>query len=270
MLKAGLRNLPQPFGSPGAQEGVGARGPRDQAPRPGAWRRPARRMADGQGSHLLLKLAESSLHAEDVHFGTHLQVWGSWYDKEQGAWGYGCCKSTRRKRARCPKTAPAGEAPQDEDDEDEFEVRCSQRMADLLETNPAFAGDVPTPAQYKGWTTAELRNFIYSNGLIRPARKGGAQKAPPTKEDWKILELEEGAEAAVIKKQYRRLALVNHPDKHQGEKAKAKASEKFQRLAQAYEAICGHVAEVPAMPAEAMKKRKWRIVVVDDNDGEGA
>ena len=41
----------------------------------------------------------------------------------------------------CPLTAPPGEAEEEED----LEVRVSQRVADMLEECPSFTGDVPTP-----------------------------------------------------------------------------------------------------------------------------
>jgi len=108
---------------------------------------------------------------------------------------------------------------------------------------------VPTPDQEKDWTELELRNYVFSNGLIRPARCRGEQTAAPTAADWKILELEKGAEVATVRKAYRRLALLHHPDKHHGEAEKRSAAKAFQRLATAYEAVCGHAAEVPAVAA---------------------
>mmetsp|Transcript_61834 Transcript_61834/g.186565 ORF Transcript_61834/g.186565 Transcript_61834/m.186565 type:complete len:238 (-) Transcript_61834:6-719(-) len=211
-----------------------------------------------------LKLASSTLYEEDVHFGTHLEVWGSWYDVEQKAWGYACCRSLRRKRRRCPTTAPPGSSVQDEDDE-ELEVRVSRRLAELLEQCPGFSGDVPTPDQEKDWSLTELRNYVLSNGLIRPARRRGEQRAPPTAADWKALEIEEGADVATVRKAYKRLALLHHPDKHHGAKQKARATEAFRRVAAAYEAVCGHAAEVPALAAasDASRTRRWRLVVVD-------
>mmetsp|Transcript_82808 Transcript_82808/g.242825 ORF Transcript_82808/g.242825 Transcript_82808/m.242825 type:complete len:219 (-) Transcript_82808:14-670(-) len=218
-------------------------------------------MAGESGGLAERKLATSSLWEEDVHFGTHLEVWGSWFDVEQRCWGYACCRSLKRARRRCPKTAPEGE----DAEEDEAEVRVSRRLADLLEQCPGFSGDVPTLEQEKDWTQTELRNYIFSNGLIRPARRRGEQTVPPTPADWKVMELEEGAEVAAVRKAYRRLALLHHPDKHQGEREKAKAAAAFQRLARAYEVICGHAAEVPALAgsSDAARKRNWRIVVVD-------
>eukprot|EP00913_Durusdinium_trenchii_P023814 g22364.t1 len=106
-------------------------------------------------------------------------------------------------------------------EEEDMEVKVSRRMAELLEKNPSFTGDVPTPDQEKDWSDAELKNFIHSNGLIRPARTKGQQKPEPTAADWKVLELEPGADPAQLKKAYRRLALLYHPDKQRNEKDKA-------------------------------------------------
>ncbi|KAL1736066.1 Pre-mRNA splicing Prp18-interacting factor-domain-containing protein [Schizophyllum commune] len=35
-----------------------------------------------------------SKYPEDVLINNHTAVWGSWYDKETGAWGYACCHNT--------------------------------------------------------------------------------------------------------------------------------------------------------------------------------
>ncbi|CAE7825821.1 Chaperone protein DnaJ [Symbiodinium microadriaticum] len=209
------------------------------------------------------KLATSTLYDENVHFGTHLEVWGSWYDTEKQCWGYACCKGTRPRQRRCPKTAPLAEGEAEE--EEDLEVKVSRRVAELLEKNPGFCGDVPTPDQERNWSDAELRNYLHSNGLIRPARTKGEQRPAPTAADWKVLELEPGADPSQLKKAYRRLALQFHPDKHRGDKDKAAATEKFRKVVAAYEAIAGHVAEIPAVAAttDGGQKRRWRIVIVE-------
>eukprot|EP00927_Polykrikos_kofoidii_P055906 TRINITY_DN50090_c0_g1_i1.p1 TRINITY_DN50090_c0_g1~~TRINITY_DN50090_c0_g1_i1.p1 ORF type:complete len:220 (+),score=45.83 TRINITY_DN50090_c0_g1_i1:220-879(+) len=214
---------------------------------------------------LAAKLAESNLWAEDVNVGTHTRIWGSWYDKEQQSWGFACCRGLKKKRLRCPATVVPGEDAHEEANE-ELEVRVSRRVANLLDQCPCFSGDVPTCDQEKDWTDLELRNFFFSNGLIRPARRRGEQKSEPTADDWKVLEIDVGADAAMVKKAYRRLALLHHPDKHQGNKAKDRASERFKRVAEAYEAVSGHQAEIPALAAaegDALKRRRWRLVIVE-------
>jgi len=37
-----------------------------------------------------------SRYDEDVHPGNHASVWGSWWRREDGAWGYACCRQTLR------------------------------------------------------------------------------------------------------------------------------------------------------------------------------
>mmetsp|Transcript_51740 Transcript_51740/g.123140 ORF Transcript_51740/g.123140 Transcript_51740/m.123140 type:complete len:221 (-) Transcript_51740:92-754(-) len=217
------------------------------------------------------KLASSTLYDEDVHFGTHLEIWGSWYDSEQKKWGFACCRSTEPKKRQCPKNAPVGgQADEAEEEAPSTEVRVTQRVADMLYQCPSFSGDVPTPDQEKQWTLEELRNYFFSNGLIRPARLRGEKRDEPTAADWKALGLEVGTSIADARRAYKRLALAHHPDKHTGEKEKAAATEKFRRLVEAFEAISGHAAEVPALSAttEATKKRKWHVVVVEPVAGE--
>lgn len=43
----------------------------------------------------------SSKYEENVLFGSHTQVWGSYYEKETGKWGYKCCKGMQRAEKNC-------------------------------------------------------------------------------------------------------------------------------------------------------------------------
>ena len=62
------------------------------------------------------------------------------------------------------------------------------------------------------------------------------------KTDWAyhILEIQEQATNEEIKKAYRKMALKFHPDKvsYLGEDVQKAANEKFQKLNEAYQAIC--------------------------------
>ncbi|CAA7261688.1 unnamed protein product [Cyclocybe aegerita] len=40
------------------------------------------------------KVKARSKYPEDVYVNNHTAVWGSWYDKSTGAWGYACCHSS--------------------------------------------------------------------------------------------------------------------------------------------------------------------------------
>mmetsp|Transcript_42831 Transcript_42831/g.80342 ORF Transcript_42831/g.80342 Transcript_42831/m.80342 type:complete len:217 (+) Transcript_42831:181-831(+) len=210
-------------------------------------------------------------YEEDVLFGSHTAVWGSWYDTERKVWGYACCKGLKRKSWRCGSNAetqaevgaPEDEIGQEAGNVENEEVRVSRRMADMLEKCPSFAGGIPTLEVEKEWTDAELRNYIFSNGLIRPARRRGGQTREPVPADYKALDLKAGADADAVRKAYKRLALVHHPDKQRGTANLEKAQKKFQELVAAYEAILGHIAEVPPPPSSSAEAYKRRIVVVE-------
>jgi hypothetical protein len=40
-------------------------------------------------------------YAEDVHFGRHKSVWGSYFDIDSKRWGYACCMGLDRVSERC-------------------------------------------------------------------------------------------------------------------------------------------------------------------------
>jgi len=40
------------------------------------------------------RVLNRSKYPEDVYINNHTSVWGSWYDKSSGNWGYACCHST--------------------------------------------------------------------------------------------------------------------------------------------------------------------------------
>lgn len=64
-----------------------------------------------------------------------------------------------------------------------------------------------------------------------------ALKQSKQKDYYKILKVARNANAKEIKRSYRELALIWHPDKHTGEEEKEKAAKEFQLIAEAYEIL---------------------------------
>merc|ERR1711924_521294 len=150
------------------------------------------------------------------------------------------------------------------DEAAEEEVRVSARMAEMLERCPSFSAGLPDIEVEREWSDAELKTYVFSNGLIRPARRKGGQTREPEPADYKVLELTQDAPAEAVRKAYKRLALLHHPDKQRGAAAAAEAArKKFQQIVGAYEAILGHIAEVPPPPPNAEEAAfRRRIVIV--------
>jgi len=69
-------------------------------------------------------LVSSELYMEDRYDGDHEAVWGSFFDRERGLWGYACCLATQRHQS-CKKAKDAQERAKakqqlgSEDDSDE-------------------------------------------------------------------------------------------------------------------------------------------------------
>ena len=84
-----------------------------------------------------------------------------------------------------------------------------------------------------------------------------------------ILGVPRNADADDIKKAYRKLAMKHHPDRNQGDKAKA-SEERFKEANEAYEMLTdpqkraaydqfGHAGVDPNMGGRAPGRRLWRI-----------
>jgi len=71
-------------------------------------------------AELFASLARSG-YREDVHVKGHTSVWGSWYEREDERWGFGCCKTLDRNK-RCP-LAP---------EEDEEEIKGAKKEGLIL------------------------------------------------------------------------------------------------------------------------------------------
>lgn len=75
----------------------------------------------------------------------------------------------------------------------------------------------------------------WTQGFLRPGRGAQAATKPPLRHHFETLGLAEGAELAEVRKAYRRLALIYHPDKNP-EDAET-AGERFRCVNEAYDAI---------------------------------
>jgi len=108
------------------------------------------------------RLAQSSLHAEDVLVGGHSAVWGSFFDAKERCWGYACCRSTLRE-ALCPlqKAIDAQRTSRDDLDEAAAEAveaaHSEWRAAKLLDEAP------PGELEPRSWYTSNedyLGHFV--------------------------------------------------------------------------------------------------------------
>eukprot|EP00913_Durusdinium_trenchii_P018113 g17021.t1 len=63
------------------------------------------------------------------------------------------------------------------------------------------------------WSLQDVEMYLYSNGFLKPKKQAQA-KPKPSRSHYQLLGVEEGANASEIRKAYRRLALIYHPDKN--------------------------------------------------------
>lgn len=56
---------------------------------------------DGSVKRLKNRVMAKSKYDDDALFGQHTAVWGSWYDREAGAWGYACCHQKIKSNPEC-------------------------------------------------------------------------------------------------------------------------------------------------------------------------
>jgi len=128
---------------------------------------------------------------------------------------------------------PSRATPSNDSNAEEYE-RAEPRLRKLLEQFPTFCGDLPPRDEYPSWTDGELKQYVFSNGYIKPRPSKPAAPSGPTTEHYRALGLTLGAEVEAVRKAYRRLALEHHPDKNPTQQD----ATAFQRITAAYEAIC--------------------------------
>ncbi|CAJ1363350.1 unnamed protein product [Effrenium voratum] len=108
----------------------------------------------------------------------------------------------------------------------------SARVRRACAKYPNFSGKFPQ--EMEDWSTQDIEMYLYSNGFLKPNKKKARPKVP-LRAHYEALGLEQGASASEIRKAYRRLALIYHPDKNPEDPEAA--AETFRRLAEAYEAL---------------------------------
>jgi len=79
-------------------------------PASGAGARATRYLAPGDANPALVPVTK---YVEDEWLGKHTSVFGSWYDRSVGKWGFKCCHQTSRAAYCVPLSAAAKKAPTD-------------------------------------------------------------------------------------------------------------------------------------------------------------
>ncbi|CAE7260212.1 unnamed protein product [Symbiodinium sp. KB8] len=124
------------------------------------------------------------------------------------------------------------------------EVAQSLREEAERKEDDAFWASVRARREQASGDEELFRDFV-STSAKGPSSSGTFQ-APRRKEPghlrgpYRILDLGPAASAADVRKAYRKLALLHHPDKNPGDPDGAK--KRFTKVALAYEAICAHLA----------------------------
>lgn len=127
----------------------------------------------------------------------------------------------------------------DEDGSVQYPSWMTDRVRRLCTKYPNFSGQFLQ--EMEDWQDQDVEMYLYSNGFLKPGKKKARPRpAVPLSVHFAALGLEESASAGEVRKAYRRLALVYHPDKNPEDPEAA--ADTFRRLAEAYEALAAHFA----------------------------
>lgn len=146
----------------------------------------------------------------------------------------------RPSTASASSSSASGSAPMfDEDGSVQYPSWMTDRVRRLCTKYPNFSGQFLQ--EMEDWQDQDVEMYLYSNGFLKPGKKKARPRpAVPLSVHFAALGLEESASAGEVRKAYRRLALVYHPDKNPEDPEAA--ADTFRRLAEAYEALAAHFA----------------------------
>ena len=112
------------------------------------------------------RLAAKSKYVEDVREGNHSAVWGSWFDRQEGKWGYGCCHSLIRGSICVGEVGKGLKAEMEKEREKAMEKAYKREEKRQREEQEKGKQDVPSSAQQWGRggmsrdpTEAEMENY---------------------------------------------------------------------------------------------------------------
>jgi len=147
----------------------------------------------------------------------------------------------RRASAKSSASRRAAPSPEEDiqDGTGDYPSWMSERLRKACAKYPNFSGNFVQ--EMEEWSVQDVEMYLYSNGFLRP-KKATARRSVPRavlRAHYQLLGLEEGANATEIRKAYRRLALIYHPDKNPEDPDAA--AETFRRLAEAYEVLTANL-----------------------------
>jgi len=131
------------------------------------------------------------------------------------------------------------------DDEDSSDGRqlptgLTDRVRNICKKYPRFDG--PYTLEMNHWSDQDIEMYLYSNGFLKPGKnKKEKHEGVPRKVYYQRLGLADGTPASEVRKAYRRLALLYHPDKNLSDPEGA--SETFKNITEAYDALTSSFAK---------------------------
>mmetsp|Transcript_25269 Transcript_25269/g.84338 ORF Transcript_25269/g.84338 Transcript_25269/m.84338 type:complete len:1908 (+) Transcript_25269:100-5823(+) len=159
-----------------------------------------------------------------------------------------CSKQTRKTARAFPgsrTTFDGSEGESIDDESKQLPRHLSQRVQRLCRKYPQFSGGFPI--EMNDWSDKDIEMYLYSNGFLKPNSTRKAQVVPKAviSGHYEMLGLPEGSPATEVRKAYRRLALIYHPDKNLDNSGES--TDRFKSITEAYDVLSSHLtASEPA------------------------